>query len=382
MPCPYSCHELHELQFFSELTEQECALLLPYLEQEVFQQGELVVQEGKFPGRMFLVVTGRVRKEKVLGITMGASGLEAWQEKELFEVKGPAQHFCEDALIAEEPANADWVAMEKSDLLALSAGNFRQIQQESEKAGRKLQQALSRSLYRSFRKHEGQLAAEVENKKLIRQMRIERKKINAMHRIARSTSVSSVSQTLDTILEACMDCLDVEKGSIMIFNRGVLRVEAAFGRNKDKILGQMQVINETSVSGRCFLSKKPVFIQNIEHEKGLQRSPDPSQYWNNSLISMPLISHAGESIGVLNVSKTSKEVFTEGDMKILEDLTFEASAALAHEICLARLYRNFQETLLEVKQAQRQLTQVEEKICRIMQTSWPGMEAEGAAGND
>lgn len=178
-----------------------------------------------------------------------------------------------------------------------------------------------------------------------------------------------------------MDCLDVEKGSIMIFNRGVLRVEAAFGRNKDKILGQMQVINETSVSGRCFLSKKPVFIQNIEHEKGLQRSPDPSQYWNNSLISMPLISHAGESIGVLNVSKTSKEVFTEGDMKILEDLTFEASAALAHEICLARLYRNFQETLLEVKQAQRQLTQVEEKICRIMQTSWPGMEAEGASGN-
>jgi CRP-like cAMP-binding protein len=381
MPCPYSCHELRELQFFSELTEQECALLLPYLEQEVFQQGDLVVQEGKFPGRMFLVVTGRVRKEKVLGITMGASGLEAWQEKELFEVKGAAQHFCEDALIAEEPANADWVAMEKSELLVLSAGNFRQIQQESEKAGRKLLQALSRSLYRSFRKHEGQLAAEVENKKLLRQMRIERKKINAMHRIARSTSVSSVSQTLDTILEACMDCLDVEKGSIMIFNRGVLRVEAAFGRNKDKILGQMQVINETSVSGRCFLSKKPVFIQNIEHEKGLQRSPDPSQYWNNSLISMPLISHAGESIGVLNVSKTSKEVFTEGDMKILEDLTFEASAALAHEICLARLYRNFQETLLEVKQAQRQLTQVEEKICRIMQTSWPGMEAEGAAGN-
>jgi len=179
-----------------------------------------------------------------------------------------------------------------------------------------------------------------------------------------------------------MDCLDVEKGSIMIFNRGVLRVEAAFGRNKDKILGQMQVINETSVSGRCFLSKKPIFIQNIEQEKGLKRSPDPSQYWNNSLISMPLISPVGESIGVLNVSKTSKEIFSEDDMKILEDLTFEASAALAHEICLARLYRNFQETLLEVKQAQKQLSQMEEKICRIIQTSRPSMETQGASGNE
>ena len=266
-------------------------------------------------------------------------------------------------------------------MLSLSAGNFRQIQQESEKKGRKLLQALSRSLYLSFRKHEGQLAADVENKKLLRQMRIERKKIKAMHRIARSTSISSVSQTLDTILEACMNCLDVEKGSIMIFNREVLRVEAVFGRNKDNILGQMQGINETSVSGRCFISKKPVFIQNIEQEKGLQRSPD-SASTGNSLISMPLISPAGESIGVLNVSKTSREIFTEDDMKILEDLTFEASAALAHEICLARLYRNFQETLLEVKQAKKQLMQVEEKICRIIQTSWPSMEAEGAAGNE
>ncbi|MEW6519715.1 MAG: GAF domain-containing protein [Thermodesulfobacteriota bacterium] len=382
MPCSYTCLELRQLQFLAELTEEECGQLLPFLEAETFQPGELVVREGASPDRLFLVMKGKVRQEKVLGITMGASGLEAWQEKELFEVKGPGQHFCEDALLAEDPANVDWVAMESSELLSLSAANFRQIQLRAEQTGRKLLQALSRSLYCSFRKHEGQLAADVENKKLLNQMRIERKKINAMHRIARSTSVSSVNQTLDTILEACMDCLDVQKGSIMIFSRGVLRVEAAFGRNKDKIMGQMQVINDTSVSGRCFLSKKPVFIQNIEQEKGIQRSPDPSQYSNNSLISMPLISPAGESIGVLNVSKTSMDVFTEADMKILEDLTVEASAALAHEIRLARLYRNFQETLLEVKQAQKQLTQAEDKIYRIMQTSWPAMEAQGAAGNE
>ncbi|OKY74182.1 MAG: hypothetical protein BM485_15380 [Desulfobulbaceae bacterium DB1] len=214
---------------------------------------------------------------------------------------------------------------------------------------------------------------QVENKKLMLQMGIERKKIKAMHRIAGSTAASDVKQTLDTILDACIDCLRVEKGSIMIFDRGVLRVEAAFGANREKILGQQQIITENSVSGRCFMTKKPVFIQDIEREQNLDRSPDPSQYWNNSLISMPLLSAAGESIGVLNVSKTSHDVFTEDDMKILDDLTMEASAALGHEIELARLFRSFQETYVEVKRTQKQLQQVEDKVCRIIDTSWPAI---------
>jgi CRP-like cAMP-binding protein len=380
MPHSYDCQELRRLHFFAELTDQECAFVLPRLEEEGFGPGELVVQQGKPLSRMFLVVKGKVRKEKILGITMGASGLEAWQEMELFEVKGPGQHFCEEGLMADATANADWVALERCELLAVTVEAFQSMLRQSDQAARKLLQALNLALCGSFRKLEGQFPAEVDKTKLLRQMRIERKKIRSLHRIAGSTAANSVTLTLDTILAACMECLDVEKGSIMIFDRGVLRVEAAFGKNRDKILGQIQEINEVSVSGRCFISKKPVFIQDIEREEGLARSPDPGQYWNNSLISMPLISHAGESIGVLNVSKTSSEVFTEDDMKVLDDLTLEASSALAHEICLARLYRDFQETYVEIRQARQQLMQVEEKIGRIMRSSWPSMEEKGVTG--
>ena len=377
MSASCDCQLLRGLHFFAELTDQECASVLPCLEKEVVEAGEIIVRQGQSLSRMYLVVTGKARQEKILGITMGAGGLEAWQEKELFDEKGPGQHFCEEALMGETRASGDWVALERSELLSVTATAFQSLLQLSDQAARKLLQALNQALYGSFRKLAGQFAADAENKKLLRQMRIEQKKIKGMHRIAGSTTANSVSLTLDTILAACMECLEVEKGSIMIFDRGVLRVEAAFGKNREKILGQIQVISEVSVSGRCFLGKKPVFIQDIEREEGLNRSPDPDQYWNNSLISMPLISHAGESIGVLNVSKTSNEIFTEDDMKVLEDLTLEASAALAHEICLARLYRNFQETCVEVRLARQQLMQVEEKIGRILRTSWPTMEENG-----
>jgi CRP-like cAMP-binding protein/putative methionine-R-sulfoxide reductase with GAF domain len=368
------------LHFFAELTEPECLSLRPFFQEEMFNAGEMIVRQGQALNRMFLVVRGRARQEKILGVTFGASGLEAWQEKELFEERGPGQHFCEEALLGDAPANGDWVALERTELLSLTAESFQAVLQMSDRTAKKLLLALSRSLYCSCRNLAGQFAANAENKRLLRQMQIEQKKIRGMHRIAGSTTANSVSRTLDTILAACMDCLDVEKGSIMIFNGGALRVEAAFGRNREKILGQVQPISEASVSGRCFLGKKPVFIQDIELEQGLNRSPDPGQYCNNSLISMPLLGHAGEGIGVLNVSKTSSEVFTEEDMRVLEDLTLEASSALAHEISLARLYRNFQETCAEVGQARQRLLQVEEKIGRILLTSWPAAEETGGRG--
>ena len=380
MSASNDCQLLRGMHFFAELTDQECASVLPCLAEEVVEAGETIVRQGQSLSRMYLLVTGRARQEKILGVTMAAGGREAWQEKELFDEKGPGQHFCEEALMGDATAGSDWVALERSELLSLTSPAFQSILRLSDQTARKLLHALNQALYGSFRKLEGRFVSDAENKKLLRQMRIEQNKIKGMHRIAGSTTANSVSLTLDTILAACMECLEVEKGSIMIFDRGVLRVEAAFGKNREQILGQIQEINEVSVSGRCFLGKKPVFIQDIAREEGLNRSPDPAQYWNNSLISMPLISHGGESIGVLNVSKTSSEIFTEDDMKVLEDLTKEASAALAHEICLARLYRNFQETCVEVRLARQQLVQVEEKIGRILRTSWPAMEEKGVTG--
>ncbi len=379
MSCSYRGIKLH---FFPDLTEEEFQLILPMLQHIDLKENDTVISVGAKHLGLFLIVKGKVRREMMLGVRIGTTGLETWQEKELFETRSPGQFFGEEALISNKPALEEWVVLEDAEFLYISQDILAQIQQKSAVVYGKILQVLSVALFDKACKEQSWLAASIENKKLVKKMRIERKKNNAMHRIAQSTSINNVNQTLDTILDACMDCLEVQKGSIMIYNRGVLRVEAAFGKNKDNILGQVQQINDSSVSGRCFLTKKPIFIQNIEEEEGLQKTPYPGQYWNNSLISLPLISLEGESIGVLNVSKTSRDIFTEEDMKILEDLSYEASAALAHEISLARLYRNFQETLLEVKQLQSNLKQIEEKIYCIIQASCPIMDAMGATANE
>lgn len=367
------CHRIIESEFFSGLSLEECGILQPYLRGERVEKGDFVVQQDQKLDRMFIVMSGRVRRETILGITFGAAGQQAWKEKELFEVKESGGTFCEYALMAETVANVDWLALDACELCSLSCASFLEIVRKEESLGRKLLMALCRTLHDCCAVNEKHLAVGYEREKLVAQMQIERKKIKAMHQIARSTTENNVRQTLDAILQACMECLDVAKGSIMIFDKGMLRVEAAFGQNKDKILGQKQVINESSVSGRCFIKQKPVFVTDIVEEKSLVRSPDPSQYRNNSLISMPLISHGGESIGVLNVSKTSEEIFTENDLHILHDLTLEASAALGHEISLAVMYRNFQETYVGLKKAQKQLATVESTISQIMQGGWPRM---------
>ena len=374
--------KLKEVEFFSDLSEDECASLFPLLNKEIFHQGDIVVRQGENLDRMFFVLKGCVGKEKSINTPAETGDSGHRRKKDFFETRGPGDHFGAAALVAKEKTPADWVSLDETLLLSLTVEVFEKILLAGDSTAQKILLSLCKSLHRSSLKSKSLVAAGLENKRLLSNVLLEKKKIKAMHSIAGSTALSDVRHTLDTILQACMDCLEVEKGAIMIFDRGVLRVEAAFGKNKEKILGQIQRIDDTSVSGRCFITQQAVFIQDIDKVKELRRSPDPSQYINNSLISMPLVSMDGESIGVLNVSKTSQGIFSDKDLKILDDLSREASSALGHEVALARLYRKFQEIFVEVEHAQKQLVTIEEKIGRVMQTSWPSFAKKGGKVNE
>jgi signal transduction protein with GAF and PtsI domain len=169
-----------------------------------------------------------------------------------------------------------------------------------------------------------------------------------------------------------MDCLNVEKGSVMIFKDGYLHVDAAFGLDKFEISGKVQEITEGSVSGRCFITGQPILLDDINTVEGLHSAGDGKRYYNGSVLSVPLISLKGEAIGVLNVNnKTSREIFNEDDSKVLQELGQEGAAILGYEIDLARLFFELRQTYTTLRQAREPLAILEDKIINVIGSSWP-----------
>ena len=367
---------LQENSFLSKCSPSEIASLLPYLTREHYSSGDFILREGEPLDRMFFVLHGKISNIKTLHIDLGIVDLAPKQKPHIIQSFPAGQHCCEQALAYDAPMASDLIAEDDSELFSLSRRSFAMINKKENSLTCKLLMATAGHLAERACRHEKSAVIKAENQVLIEQMRMEKKKITAMHRIAGSTAKSSVKNTLETILDACMDCLSVEKGSVMIHDRGRLRVEAAFGPDQDEIIGKVREIDETSISGRCFIRQKPILIKDIEEYQGIKRAGNGKKYQNNSLLSIPLVSLQGESIGVLNVSKTSEQLFSENDRDILADLATEAGATLGHEIFLARLFKSFQETYSEVKKARDQMSIIEEKIFNLMDDSWQEKKAD------
>lgn len=355
--------------FLDKFTDSQLVNFFPELIQEDYQENHLILAKDDELDRIFFLMKGSVRLEKEIAVNFDGDNDES--NLHILQVINSGNYLGAVALLEACIMPADLVANSVCSLLSLSKNKFQQIITAENELATKMLLSVSKALAAEAGEHLLRLEMEIKNRLLLERMRTEKKKITAIHRIAKSTAHSSVRQTLDTILEACMECLAVEKGSVMIFQQGVLRVEAAFGADKNEIIGKIGEISEQSVSGRCFISRKPVLIEDISKEKNIKRAGAGKKYSNNSLLSMPLVSLAGEAIGVLNVSKTSAEIFSHNDLAILEDLAQEAGAALAHEISLARLFQGFQQAYVGVKQAGEQLHGVEEDITRVLDMSWP-----------
>jgi CRP/FNR family cyclic AMP-dependent transcriptional regulator len=363
---------LKNLSFFSDLNDDELTYLLPYIDRETFHEGDVVVKTGSQGNKVYFLVSGKVTVKKVLSVNLDYLGYKPMEITETLRAFGPGYHFGEMALLGNYERSADVIADEDCELFSISKESFDSIIDDKKGIGHKMLLAFCNTLASWVRTYEKKLIENAQHRTLIELLRTEKKKIAAMHKITRSTVYSTVGQVLDTILEACMDCLNVEKGSVMIFKDGYLHVDAAFGLDRFEISDKVQEITERSVSGRCFITSQPLLIDDISMVEGLDRPSDGAKYFNNSLLSVPLISLKGETIGVLNVNnKTSREVFNEEDKTMLQDLAKEAATILGYEIDLARLYYEFQNTYVRLRQAREPLAALEEKISDVIGSSWP-----------
>lgn len=363
-------NELRKCPFFSDFTSKELAELLTFAREESYRPKESVYCEGHPPDKAFFLLQGEASELMTFAADHEAKSPEPAKEKFLIRSYGPGDHFALQALLSGSTVPGSVVANSDCRFVTISRTAFEEIEQKRTSLAHTLLKSLCRALIAFSQNSARAYGMEIKNSLLIEQMRVEKKKIKAMHRIANSTALGSVKKTLETILDACMDCLAVEKGSVMIHDKGYLRVEAAFGPDQEEIVGRTQKITDSSISGRCFMSQKPVLIGDIENTQGLKRAGGGKKYANNSVLSLPLVSLQGLSIGVLNVSKTSQEIFTDKDLNILTDLAQEASTALGHEIYLARIFKEFQDAYVDIRRGREQLEAIEKRVYDCIGISW------------
>ena len=363
---------LKNVTFFKAFDDEELTYLLPYIDKETFRKGDIILKTGSRGNKLYCLVSGKVSVIKVLSMNLDYLGYEPQQIVETLGTFGPSYHFGEMALLDDFERSADVVADEDCEMFTISKDSFDKVLDENKGIAQKMLLTFCNALASWIRTYDNKLIENAQNKTLIEMLRTEKKKIAAMHKITRSSVSNTVNQVLETILEACMDCLRVEKGSVMIFKDGHLRVEAAFGLDKFEITDKAQEVTQSSVSGRCFITGKPLLVEDITTVEGLNRTGDGKKYFNDSLLSVPLISLKGETIGVLNVNnKTSQEIFSEEDKVMLQDLGQEGAAVLGYEIDLARLFHELQQTYVMLRQARKPLAILENKISDVIGSSLP-----------
>ncbi len=345
MTDPEQINALKKMTFFTGLDEGQLSYLSKFIEKESFSKDTLIIRTGSEGNKVYFLVSGNVRVRKILTMDLDYLGYKPIEITEELGTFGPGYHFGEMALLGNYTRSADVIADEECELLSITKESFDRVINEKPDIGQKMLLAFCNSLAQWIRTYDGKLIENAQHRTLIEMLRIEKKKIEAMHKITRSTVFGTIGQVLDTILEACMDCLRVEKGSLMIFKDGYLQVDAAFGPDRFEISGKVQAVSESSVSGRCFITGKTLLLDDIGAADGLERAGGEKKYFNDSLLSVPLISLKGETIGVLNVNnKTSHRPFNEDDKEMLEDLAREAAATLGYEI--DRLKKNVKTTVL------------------------------------
>ncbi len=324
---------LKKVSFFSGLDDDQLSYLVKYIDKESFQKNDFIIKTGTEGDKVYFLLSGKVRVRKVLSMNLDYLGYKPIEVNEDLGTFDPGYHFGEMALLGNFERSADVIADEACVLFSISKDSFDRILSENKDIGSQMLLAFCNTLASWIRTYDGKLIENAQHRTLIEMLRTEKKKITAMHKITRSTVFTSVGQVLDTILEACMDCLGVEKGSLMIFKDGYLSVDAAFGLDRFEISDKIQQVTESSVSGRCFMSGQPLLLDDINETEGLKGAGDGKKYYNTSLLSIPLISLKGETIGVINVNnKTSREIFNEEDRTMLQDLAQEAAATLGHDI--------------------------------------------------
>ncbi len=173
---------------------------------------------------------------------------------------------------------------------------------------------------------------------------------NISERIA---SIRSEDALLEFVLNAALERVEAERGSLMLVSDDGLEMTVARGVGLPQDYDHAAVHVKNSISGWVAENVKPLFVEDIRQEPSVDKLS--WQLRDNSFISVPLERKGsalsgpdackGRVIAVLNVTeKRNQKTFTEADLKILSIMANHAAAALEN----VRLLADVEDTQREI----------------------------------
>ncbi len=148
----------------------------------------------------------------------------------------------------------------------------------------------------------------------------------------------SLYEKLDKSLSMILEGIRADNGSIMLIDGHASKLVVLAATNKN-IINKKQALDPGSISGRSFLYKSPIFIDNIHKDPVFAPKARPANYRTDSLMCIPLISHGdSNAFGVINVSdRQDHTCFEQTDLELLKDYAAWISPILQNSVLLEDL---------------------------------------------
>ena len=134
---------LQDNALFGGFTEEDLAVMIPLMEEETFEEGEIIIREDETGDRLHFIERGKVEV------------LKATKDGQRFLTElGPGDEFGEMELIDIRPRSATVKALEPVVTLSLTNGNLLRLYHSNVEIFARLVLNLAREVSRRFRKAE------------------------------------------------------------------------------------------------------------------------------------------------------------------------------------------------------------------------------------
>jgi signal transduction histidine kinase len=163
------------------------------------------------------------------------------------------------------------------------------------------------------------------------------RQLASIHKITAALStVTKLNEVIREALRVSLDCVDAAAGSVILYDaeKDKLVFQYVIGAKADELIG-MELNPDQGLAGAVFQSGELRVSEDVSKEADHAKDFEETlQYPTRNMVTVPLKSPAGRTLGVMQVLNKDNGGFDEGDIEVLEILGGQIAIAVES----ARLY--------------------------------------------